>query len=207
MLRRFAIVGFTVALMLAWALPAEAAAPKRLRLDSYSLLIWAPPATPGTACDSGSQLYCGYVSLSTVFSGLNGRDRPTLYGPPYGNLVGTVHVVRVYGCQNAQGKRLKAYDTTVAADEMLNTRRALGYTIPLTGDTITPTTYSFLPDRQPGNCPAGTQGMTYSIKARGTKLELVSGWASIPDANYSAPGKAQWTGAVPAPIHAAAATA
>ena len=189
--------------MLAWALPAEAAAPKRLRLGSYSIVVLAPPTTPGAACDLGSQLNCGYVQIAAVFSGLNGRDRPTSEGPPYGNLTGTVHVVRVYGCQNTQGKRLKAYDRRVESDETLNTRRSLGYTIPMTGDTLNAATYAFLTDRQPHNCPSGTDAMTYSIKASGAKLDLTSYWAAIPSAKYSASGRAQWNGAVRAPVPAA----
>jgi hypothetical protein len=69
--------------------------------------------------------------------------------------------------------------------------------VPETGDTVTAQTYAFLSDAQP-RCPAGTIGMTYSVRAHGARLDLTTtGFA--PDHSYRAPGRDRWDGRVPSP--------
>lgn len=178
---------------------AEAAEAAPLDLTSYAIAVWSPVA-PASACDTGSQLNCGAVAVDLTFSGLTGRSRSNtrLYD---GELSGTVHVVRTYGCQSAKGKRLKRYDLVVREDAFLATRRSMPYKLPTNGDSFSRTVYAFLSDAQPGNCPANTRAMTYKIKARRVHVTLTSYLASIPSANYSAPGRAIWKGAVPTPTN------
>jgi hypothetical protein len=197
-MRRAALTSVLVALLALWVPPAEAAGPKTLSLDAYTIDIWSPVA-PATACDSGSETNCGAVVVVADFSGLNRIER--LPGVSYqGDLFGTVRVTRTYGCQDASGQRLEQYDTTVKEEARIATRRALGFQLPLEGDTIRVSAFAFLPDSQPGNCPAGTQAMVYEIEARGIKLVLFQPWDDDNQTvRYSAPGKALWTGAVPTP--------
>lgn len=176
--------------------------PKKLTLNSYTVTI-TPPESPATVCDY-DRINCGYIAVSATFAGLDRFSRPTgEVGPPEGNLSGTVEVTRVYGCQNADGKRLHRYDTTVSETAQLNTRRGTGLRFPRTGDTVSSTTYAFLDDRQPGNCPAGTTPTTYKIVAKQVRLELDSYVDQIPGGSYRAPYRGQWTGAVPTPTPAA----
>ena len=199
MLRRSATVALVAVLLSSLgALPARASSPPRLHLDSYAIDVFAP-LSPASVCDSGSLLNCGGVAVSTTFSGLTGRARPAP-GPAQTNLVGSVRVARVYGCQTSAGRRLHRFDRRIEQTFRLDTRRGFGFSVPASGDTLTATTYAFLSDSQPGNCPGGTQGMTYAIRATNVKLRLVSLWAPIPSADYRAPGRAQWRGAVPAPV-------
>ncbi len=202
MWKRVVAAGTAVVLLMFCAPRAQAAAIKPLRLVSASLSV-APPISPATACDEGSALNCGYVIVSAVFSGLDGRARPTP-GALVGDLLGTARVTRIYGCQDQRGHRLHRYDRTVTHEEGLDTRRGTGYLIPVAGDTLGATTFAFLPDRQPGNCPAGTTAMTYRITASHLRLEIQSFWGPIPNATYKVHGRAHWCGAVPTPTPAAA---
>ena len=111
-----------------------------------------------------------------------------------------VSVTRIYGCQDAGGNRLTDYDRKVKEKLDLATRRGFPVTVPPTGDILRVVVWAFLPDSQPGNCPAGTRAMVYEIEAKGVKLEFRSFYPDvIPSARYSLPGKADWTGAVPTP--------
>lgn len=184
------------------ALPATSAAatpaPKKLSLSSYTVTIGAPDA-PATVCDY-NQIHCGSVAVQATFAGLDRLPRPAgEVGPPEAGLYGTVQVTRVYGCQNDAGKRLHRYDTTVTETATMNTRRGSGLKFPRTGDTVTATTYAFLADAQPGNCPAGTTPMIYKLVAKKVTLELDSYVDEIPDGSYRAPYRGQWTGVVPTP--------
>ncbi|MEO5834510.1 MAG: hypothetical protein ABIR83_14220 [Nakamurella sp.] len=183
------------------ALPAaEAAAPalKKLSLTSYTMTVGAPDA-PATVCDY-NEIHCGYLGVEATFAGLNRLPRPAgAYGPPEAGLYGAVEVTRVYGCQTDAGQRLHRYDTRVSETASLNTRRGSGLRFPRTGDTVTATTYAFLTDAQPGNCPAGTTPMIYKLVAKQVQLELDAYVPEIPDGRYRAPYRGQWLGAVPAP--------
>lgn len=197
MFRRAAVVCIAVVMMSTGALPAEASRPKPLTLQSYVISVGAPNA-PATICDQGSWLNCGFVSVAAKFAGLDGRPRPAEPGAPSGNLTGTVHVSRTYGCQHGT-HRLNRYDRRVEEEAFLNTRRGFGFSTPVSGNILSVTAYAFLLDAQPGNCPAGAQAVTYEIRASNAKLSLVSVTAPFPSAHYPAPGKAQWRGAVPTP--------
>lgn len=168
--------------------------PKQLPLTAYTVTVVAPDA-PATVCDY-NEIHCGYIGVSATFSGLDKFPRPT---GPAGFLQGSVDVTRVYGCQSATGKRLHRYDTKVSGTEGLNARRGQPFILPATGNTFTTSTFAFLTDRQPGNCPAGTTSMIYRIVATNVRLELVS-YSEIPSGTYKAPARAQWVGAVPNPI-------
>lgn len=196
-----------VSALLTWlsVVSAQAAQPAPLVLSSYVIQVAAPNA-PATKCDTGSELHCGYVSVAASFSGLSGRSRA---GSDFydGELTGIVHVVRTYGCQSTSGHRRKKYDRVVALDVPLETRRSTGFHVPAEGDQLNITTFAFLLDAQPGNCPPHTQAMTYKIKASHVRLMLTSYVPSIPSAAYSAPGQAKWKGAVPTPTAPTAPTA
>lgn len=171
---------------------------KTVSLHSYTVTVGEPYA-PATACDDG-QINCGYIEIQATFAGLSKLARPaTPASPREGNLSGTVEVLRTYGCQDAAGKRLASYDTVVAESAYLNTRRSSGLSFPRTGDTVSATTYAFLTDAQPGNCPAGTIAMTYKILPRNIQLALESTVKEIPGGSYRAPTRSKWIGAVPAP--------
>ena len=204
MFRGLAFVGSVAAVLSFFSPPALAATtPKPLKLVDSSLSISAP-LSGGSTCDVGSQLFCGSVDVTTTFSGLNGRARPDSSYPAIGTLTGTTHVTRVYGCQSvATGERLRAFDVKVKTVDTINTRRGRPIIVPADGDTFTVTTYAFLLDAQPHNCPAGTTPMLYSISAKKVQLELKSTRAPIPSASYSIKGKASWTGAAPTPGAAA----
>lgn len=195
-MRRVGMVIFLVSGFFCWAVPAQAVEPAPLVLSRFVLEV-APPTSGGSVCDSGSQLYCGYVSLDAHFTGLTGRG---IGEEPFGGiLTGTVRVTRVYGCRNPDGQRLTRYDVRKTETASFWPRRGMPYYIPATGDVIGAQTFVFLRDSQPHNCPAGAQAMTYLIKAGHATLELQSQVAAIPSARYPARGRAQWTGAVPAP--------
>lgn len=202
MLRRFAIVGVIAVLLSSLGtMPAQAAQSKRLKLASSSVTV-AAPVSPADACDY-VQINCGAVAITTTFSGLTGRSRPTEPGVN-GALSGTAHIVRSYGCESGEGRRLHRYDRRSDETAVVNMRRGTGFHIPAQGDKMTVITYAFLTDLQPGNCPAGTTPMTYSIKADHVRLQLVSTWASVPSADYSVRGRAEWRGAVPTPTRVSA---
>jgi len=180
---------------------AEAAPLKPLRLASYTVAV-LPPVAPAFAC-TYNFINCGFVAVTATFSGLDRAPwRPTddQPGPPQGNLSGTTDVSRVYGCADAAGKRLRSDDRTVTETVNLNTRQGTGLRFPATGDTVTATTYAFLDDHQPGQCPAGTTAMTYKIVASHTRLELDSYLDGFATGTYRAPARAQWIGAVAAPV-------
>ncbi len=171
---------------------------------SHTLKV-QPPDAPASVCDY-NQINCGFVVVQVTFAGLDSNaSRPTEpgYGPPEGNLSGTVDVTRVYGCQNANGKRLRTYDRTVVETVTLNTRRGSGFRFPRTGDTVTATTYAFLGDRQPGNCPAKTTAMMYKLVARHVQLELDSYVPGITGSTTPVKSRHAWSGAVPTPVSAA----
>lgn len=71
--------------------------------------------------------------------------------------------------------------------------------LPAAADTVTATTYALLPDRQPGNCPAGSRAMTYKLSVSKVRLtfELLgdrpAAWT------YAPRGYAVWSGAMPTP--------
>jgi hypothetical protein len=198
MFRRVAFGGVLVVLLSFCGPPAQARPVRPLSLSSYTMSVISPNAT-ASICDQGSWLNCGYVQVAAQFAGLEGRERPADPGAPSGNLSGTVHVSRIYGCQKGT-KRLTGYDRRVNEDVYLNTRRGLGFSTPASGNILTVTVYAFLLDAQPRNCPKDTQAMTYEIKAAGVELQLQSVSAPFPSAHYSAPGMARWCGAVPTPI-------
>lgn len=199
MLRSLAVTCIATALLSCGGLPAAAATPPPLQLQSYTLSV-APPIAPASACDQGSLLFCGSITVTTRFSGLDGRQRPTAPGPPNGDVSGTVQVTRIYGCQTASRKWLGKYTRKVVQDVSLDTRRSSGFVIPATGDALTVTTYAFLLDAQPKNCPPSTQAIQFQITASGARLFLSSSWSAIPSSHYSAPGRAVWCGAVPTPV-------
>lgn len=204
MVRRFlTCAGLAVAMVFGAATLAEATPLKPLRLANYTISV-QPPVAPAVAC-TYQFINCGYVAITATFSGLDrARWRPTddQPGPPQGNLSGTAQVSRVYGCANTKGKRLRGHDRTVTETVSLNTRQGTGLRFPATGDTVTATTYAFLADRQPGNCPAGTTAMTYKMVASHTQLELDSYIDGFATGTYRAPGRAQWIGAVATPVPA-----
>jgi hypothetical protein len=205
MLKKIVSAGVGVLLLTALGtVPAQAATLKPLRLTQYAVTVVAPPAQAATVCNGGSELNCGYVAVRATFSGLSGRERPPYPGPPVVDLAGSVEVSRTYGCARPDGRRLKRYDRRVTETVVLDTRRSSGLLIPATGDTATGETFAFLWDSQPGQCPAGTTAMVYSISARHATLDLVSRWASIPSTSYSAPARARWDGAAPNPVAAPA---
>lgn len=210
MLKKSVVTGIlAISLATLTALPAAAStasAPssRPLRLANYSVTVSGPPATipqqtSGAACDVGSRLYCGSVAISATFSGLGNRARPANPGPPTINLKGTVNVTRTYGCTNGSGRVVHRLNRTVRETAELNTRRAMGTSIPPTGDTLTMTTYAFLLDKQPSNCPPGLKPVNTSIVASGAKLVLDSYFESVPDATYNAPRRAAWFGVAPTP--------
>jgi hypothetical protein len=206
-MKKFSVVTAIIAISLTTltAAPAVASAPvpAPLRLASYTTTVAGPPATipqqqSGAACDQGSRLYCGSVAITATFSGLGDRARPQSPAPTI-NLLGTVSVTRTYGCADKAGRVHRRFDRTVKESAELNTRRANGASIPATGDTLTLTTYAFLVDRQPFNCPPGFTGVTTSIVAKQAKLTLDSYFESVPTATYSAPRMASWVGVAPTP--------
>jgi hypothetical protein len=182
---------------------ASAPAPRPLRLAGYTITVAGPPSTiprqqSGAACDQGSRLYCGSVAITATFSGLNNRARPQSPAPSV-NLRGTVGVWRTYGCANRAGQVNHRFDRTVRESASLNTRRANGASIPATGDTLKLTTYAFLTDRQPFNCPVGYKAVNTKIVAKGAKIVLDSYFESVPTATYNAPRRAAWSGIAPTP--------
>jgi hypothetical protein len=203
---RSAAVGIlALALACLTAIPASASSTRvrPLRLDNYTVSVAAPPATTppqqsGAACDKGSRLYCGNVAVTATFTGLNNRARPQTPAPSI-NLMGTIAVTRTYGCTSRWGGIVRRYDRTVRESVPLDTRRSSGARIPATGDTLTMTTYAFLLDSQPFNCPAGLVPVTTSIVVRDAKLTLDSYFESVPDALYDTPREASWFGVVPTP--------
>lgn len=211
-MRKFSVAIGIIAISLATltAVPAAAAPPaassstaRPLRLANYTVTVYGPPSsipqqTSGAACDLGSRLYCGYVAISATFSGLGARARPQTPAPSI-NLLGSVSVTRTYGCTTSNGRLVHRFDRVVRESVPLNTRRANGTSIPPTGDTLTITTYAFLLDRQPFNCPAGLNPVTTSIVASGAQLKLDSYFESVPDATYNAPRRAAWYGIAPTP--------
>jgi hypothetical protein len=206
-MKKFSVVTGVLVISLATlsAAPATASAPAPapLRLANYSVAVAGPPATvpqqqSGAACDQGSRLYCGSVAITATFFGLGDRARPQSPAPSI-NLLGTVSVTRTYGCANQAGRVNRRFDRTVRESAELNTRRANGASIPATGDTLTLTTYAFLVDRQPFNCPPGFKAVNTSIVAKDAKLVLDSYFASVPTATYNAARAASWSGIAPTP--------
>jgi hypothetical protein len=207
-MRKFSVAIGIIAISLATltAVPAAAAPAanaRPLRLANYSITVSAPPSsipqqTSGAACDLGSRLYCGNIAISATFSGLGNRARPQTPAPSI-NLLGSVSVTRTYGCTTNNGRLVHRFDRVVRESVPLNTRRASGTSIPPTGDTLTITTYAFLLDSQPFNCPAGLNPVTTSIVASGAQLKLDSYFESVPDATYNAPRRAAWYGIAPTP--------
>lgn len=202
MSKRRSLVSVLLAVGVGLTVPAVAEAapvPQELTLTSYTATVVGPNA-PAEVCDY-SQINCGYLAVQATFSGLDRFARPTdPIGPPEGGFSGSAQVRREYGCADAGGKRLHRYDRSVTEVVGLNTRRGSGFKIPRTGDTLTSTTYAFLADLQPGNCPAGTTATTYKIVATKIQLALDFYVEGFPDATYKAPARAQWVGAVPAPL-------
>lgn len=197
MLKRLAGVGLIALLLSLVAMPAEAAvAPTKLKLSSYSLTVGAPtaPVTDQT-CDY-NWIFCGFVQVDATFSGFNSHERPA--GPAL-RLGGSANVTRVYGCQSAAGKRLNAYNVTVRETASLDARRGQPSFIPAAGDKLSMSTYAFLNDAQPGNCPAGSTAMIYRFSYYYTQLTLDSYVSAIPSGTYRALGYKVWTGAVPTP--------
>ena len=200
------VLGGALAALTLLAVPATAAAaapaPKPIKLASAKVTI-APPHVQTGACDGGSQLDCGTVTVDARFSGLAAYGRPAEPGyPGDGQLRGSIRVVRTYGCATPAGKRLKDHDRTVRETALLTPRRAQGYHLPAQGvDVMDATAYAFLLDGQPGNCPAGTRAMTYSVRVGQVKLEVDSMWDGLPDSKHTAERQARagWWGAVPAP--------
>lgn len=202
MIRRVLVcVGVVAGLVIGGGSVAQAAPLKPLRLANYTVAV-LPPVAPAFAC-TYNFINCGFLAVTATFSGLDRAtwrptdDRP---GPPQGNLAGTAQVSRTYGCANADGKRLRGYDRIVTETVGLNTRQGTGLRFPASGDTVTATTYAFLDDRQPGNCPAGTTAMTYKITAHHTALQLDTYLGNPATGTYRAPARAQWIGAVPTPV-------
>lgn len=207
MFRRLLKAGIiAVALTTFTAVPASAAdSTTPLSLVKYTAVVSAPPVqTPPQemwpACDMGSKLWCGAVTIDATFAGLEGRSRPG-WGPgaPSVNLAGTVEVTRTYGCTNPAGKLVHHFDRTVQASESLNTRRGHGDQFPDTGDTMTVRTYAFLSDRQPFNCPKGLTPVTTSIVATSATLKLDSYFRPIPSGSYTVPLSVSWHGIASTP--------
>lgn len=187
----------TVALLLGGQAVAEAAPLRPLYLASYTITAGAPQA-PATVCDY-NWIMCGYVSVQATFAGLDRASwRPTGPAGPEALLNGTVQVSRGYGCADSAGQRLRRYDRTVTETASLGLRRGAPVQFPRQGDTLTATTWAFLSDAQPGNCPAGTTPTMYKLVANNVHLELVS-LVTESTGSYRAPGRSQWTGAVPTP--------
>lgn len=201
MIRRILVcLAAIAALLIGGPAVADAAPLKPLRLADYTVSVWAPVA-PTTRCDY-NWIDCGAVQITATFAGLTQASWLPPGDPAWreGDLSGTVQVSRDYGCQNPAGKRLRAYDRTVTETAFLDTRRGMGFSFPRDVDTVTATTYAFLIDRQPGNCPAGTTAMTYRIQARNIQLQLssyINGVAA--SGTYWAPKRGEWIGAVPTP--------
>jgi hypothetical protein len=197
------ILAISLAALTAAPASASAPAPRALRLANYTVSVTGPPTTiPGpphdSECNDGSILYCGIISISATFSGLGNRARPHTPEPNI-NLMGSVSVLRTYGCTNQGGRVQHRFDRVVREVAPLNTRRAFGTRIPETGDTLGMTTFAFLRDRQPLNCPPGLKAVNTSIVAMGAKLQLNSYFESVPDATYKAPRWAAWFGIRPTP--------
>ncbi|WP_420121981.1 hypothetical protein [Nakamurella sp.] len=190
----------TIALLLGGASIAEAAPLKPLYLAKATISTGVTEY-PVPVCDYNS-FSCGYVSVAATFAGLNRAPwRPT--GPEYPEalLNGTVQVSRDYGCADSSGKRLRQYDRTVNETAQLGVRRGAPVPFPREGDTVTITTWAFLSDSQPGNCPAGTTPTMYKLVAKHAKLELVS-LVTDTTGTYCASGRSQWVGAAPTPARA-----
>jgi hypothetical protein len=194
-----------ISLVALTAVPASASAPapRALRLANYTTTVSGPPATiPGPpsdpACNDGSLLYCGIIAINATFSGLGNRARPQTPAPSI-NLLGSVSVTRTYGCTNAAGRLQYRFNRVVRESAPLNTRRGFGTSIPTTGDTLAITTFAFLRDRQPFNCPPGMTAVNTSIVASGASLQLDSYFESVPDATYKAQRWAAWFGIRPTP--------
>jgi hypothetical protein len=208
MLRRFIASAVTAAALLALvAAPASAAdTVPTLRLVSATVEIAPPPAVavPVSSwpnCDSGSKLNCGYVVVDATFAGLGDSARPDFIGR-HGDLTGSVNITRTYGCKNPGGKIVHHFDRTVTETQSLNTRRQLGLTIPATGDTLGGTTFAFLYDSQPGNCPKNFTPVNTSIVVSGVKLSLDVRFGTIIGGTYDLKKSASWYGVAPGPIAA-----
>jgi hypothetical protein len=189
------------ALVIAVASPAAACTPKPrpLVLSSYTVVV-SPPANKPNGCDYYA-VSCGDAGVQATFRGLAGRDRSGSTSTRNdGDLVGTIRVTRVYGCANAAGRRLHRYDRRVIKTNSMDTRIGSGYLLPAKGNTFKSSTYAFLDDAQPHNCPTGTTAMIYKLIARHAVLTLKSTVPSIPVHTYRAPGVARWVGAVAAPV-------
>lgn len=190
----------TIALLLGGASIAEAAPLKPLYL-AKSTISTGVTDYPVPVCDYNF-FSCGYVSVEATFAGLNRASwRPTGSDGLDALLNGTVDISRQYGCADNTGKRLRAYDRTVNGTASLGLRRGAPVSFPQEGDTVTITTWAFLSDAQPGNCPAGTTPTMYKLVAKHAKLELVS-LATGTTGTYCAPGRSQWVGAAPTPTKA-----
>ena len=116
MFRRAAVVSISMVLLALCVLPAEASRPRPLTLQSYVVSVGAPNS-PASICDQGSWLNCGFVSVAAKFAGLDGRPRPAEPGAPNGNLTGSVHVSRTYGCQ--QGTKRLTRESAVGQCESI----------------------------------------------------------------------------------------
>lgn len=187
----------TIALLVVGASVAQAAPLKPLHLAT-STITTGVTEYPVPTCDYNF-FSCGYVSVQATFAGLNRASwRPT--GPEglEALLNGTVEVSRDYGCADSSGKRLRQYNRTVKETASLGLRRGAPISFPRTGDTVTATTWAFLSDAQPGNCPAGTTPTMYKLVAKQAKLELVS-LVTDTTGTYRAPGRSVWVGAAATP--------
>lgn len=187
----------TIALLVVGASVAQAAPLKPLHLAT-STITTGVTEYPVPTCDYNF-FSCGYVSVQATFAGLNRASwRPT--GPEglEALLNGTVEVSRDYGCADSSGKRLRQYNRTVKETDSLGLRRGAPISFPRTGDTVTATTWAFLSDAQPGNCPAGTTPTMYKLVAKQAKLELVS-LVTDTTGTYRAPGRSVWVGAAATP--------
>lgn len=198
-MRRISALTALVILISCWAVPARADA-QQLQLSSYSVspVVLLENQVP-VRCDGANFFGCGYVAVQAELSGLAGTTRPPSQGgfPPL-NAGGSARVARSYGCQSADGTRLRRYDRTVVERVTLNTRRGQPLSIP-EGDTLTLSVFAFLLDAQPGNCPRGARATMYQFEVKQVRLELESRWAPLPSATYRLPGRAVWVGAVPTP--------
>lgn len=186
----------TIALLLGGATIAEAAPLKPLYLAN-STISTGVTEYPVPTCDYNF-FSCGYVYVQATFAGLNRASwRPTEEGLD-ALLDGTVEISRDYGCADSTGKRLRKYDRTVNGTASLGVRRAMPVSFPKEGDTVTITTWAFLSDAQPGNCPAGTTPRLYKLVAKHAKLELIS-LVTQSTGTYRAPGRSVWVGAAATP--------